>query len=839
MILSADSSFLDTGQTLRHFYRHYKSCFADFCAAIQGIPTTTERTRYAHLLVHRLLFLCFLQQAGWLDGNPHYLAHHFHRANGSSPHTPFYRSFLLPLWQQLYSPTMPFTLITSSTFGTLPRFKLALFAPDPLDHPSFPIHIPDTAFAALFTFFANYSWSLDYHSSVNTLLPDVLSYLLEQQVNQKETGAYYTQADVTNYITQNTIIPYLLQTIQAQIPTLLPQVQHLLHTHADRYIQPAQQCNYSLPQETCHDYKKRQGYYQHLREIISTTTITTIDDLITLHLDIRRVLHDALLTTNNPSLILTCYTQLEQLSILDPTCGCGAFLLAALDLLAPLYHTCLDRMAALQQQEQLSPTMHHTFQGILQYMSYTTHPRAAIISTIIKHNLYGVDIMHEAIDLCKQRLILRLLQTLPSTGKLMREISSMPAIFDLDAHLYIGNALVATPDVNKQQKGHSGDRQVFDWHVAFSTIMQRSGFDVIIGNPPYIERSKLANKTQFDTMTRWGNLYAAIIERSLALCRTDQSYLGLIVPLSLCSSERFKPLRQTLLAQTTSLWLANFEIFPCRIFEGAYQRLSLLLAHHGTYQASHLYVTHLQRWYAAERPHLFQLITYTPVHHTLTSSAFPKLAASMQEDILHKLATKAQGHTIAHLLATQPTSHSIYYQEATNNWIKAVCHIPFYRKNGQVSEPPHGRQLFLYDALTAHTLMAILNSNLFYLWFVTYSDGFHLSHSLVKEFPLTRELVSIAALQQLSYALEEDIKIHARLSTRNTRSIRQKTSNSIELEEYYMVYSKHLLDKIDTVLAHYYAFTEEELDFIIHYDIKYRMGKVYPHSDTFCAEADS
>jgi hypothetical protein len=47
----------------------------------------------------------------------------------------------------------------------------------------------------------------------------------------------------------------------------------------------------------------------------------------------------------------------------------------------------------------------------------------------------------------------------------------------------------------------------------------------------------------------------------------------------------------------------------------------------------------------------------------------------------------------------------------------------------------------------------------------------------------------------------------------------------IELEEYHMARSKPLLDEIDRVLAKYYGFTNQELDFIINYDIKYRMGK--------------
>ena len=123
--------------------------------------------------------------------------------------------------------------------------------------------------------------------------------------------------------------------------------------------------------------------------------------------------------------------------------------------------------------------------------------------------------------------------------------------------------------------------------------------------------------------------------------------------------------------------------------------------------------------------------------------------------------------------------------------------------------------------------MALMNSSLFYMWFATYSDGFHLSHSIVKDFPVDKSLYTLKELSTLSILLEKDISIHAKLSTRNTKSNeeKKKIGDKIELEEYRMSHSKPIIDEIDCVLAQHYGFTDEELDFIINYDIKYRMGK--------------
>ena len=75
------------------------------------------------------------------------------------------------------------------------------------------------------------------------------------------------------------------------------------------------------------------------------------------------------------------------------------------------------------------------------------------------------------------------------------------------------------------------------------------------------------------------------------------------------------------------------------------------------------------------------------------------------------------------------------------------------------------------------------------------------------------------SIVSLSKKLDSDIKSNAFITTRNTEN------DDIEIESFRMVKSKAIIDEIDKVLAQHYGFTDEELDFIINYDIKYRMGK--------------
>lgn len=678
-----------------------------------------------------------------------------------------------------------------------------------------------------------------YGMDEGALYPSTLAAIFEQRAHQKQMGAYYTKEDVAVYIASNTIIPYLFDAARERCQAAFSRgaaMWRLLQADPERYIPAAIRQPEYLPTETEREYAARRARHRQLRALLESGTIDSIQALVTLNLAIQQFACDVLASCADLALLLAFYTSMDHMTILDPTCGPGAFLFAALNLLVPLYAACLDRMQTLVNNRDAlithSPSTDHApdhadrerCRAILKRCELYGSRELYILRTIITNNLYGVDVMPEAIEVCRQRLLLALLAHVERAGA----IKPLPA---LTANIRAGNVLVgSTGNFSPGRVQGETYQRPFHWHAEFPDVMARGGFDVIIGNPPYIEYSKVRQQYRvsgYETGS-CGNLYAAVVERSLALCRSRHSYIGLIVPLSLCGSERFAPLRRAILDQTAARWLANFEIFPGRLFKGAFQRLSIFIARRDdTARCGSTYVTRIQRWYAAERPHLLDLISYTEVRHSIRSGVFPKLASPLQETILQKVLERAGGISIATALTDERTPHFIYYQEATNYWMKAVCHVPFYKKNGVTMEPPHGRFLFFNDALAARTIMAVMNSSLFYLWFVTYADGFHLSHALVKEFPTGSDLYDIEELPLLSRRLEEDIQQHARLSTRNTRpsAAGKKAGQLIELEEYRMGYSRPIIDEIDRALAEYYGFTADELDFIMNYEIKYRLGQ--------------
>jgi len=117
--------------------------------------------------------------------------------------------------------------------------------------------------------------------------------------------------------------------------------------------------------------------------------------------------------------------------------------------------------------------------------------------------------------------------------------------------------------------------------------------------------------------------------------------------------------------------------------------------------------------------------------------------------------------------------------------------------------------------------ITILNSSLYFWYYVMHSDArtnnpsdlkdFPIDFSNIKE-PVKRKLIELCDL------LMKDLKYNSIM-----KDARYRTGD-VSFMQFFPLKSKHIIDEIDKVLAKHYDFTEEELDFIINYDIKYRMG---------------
>jgi hypothetical protein len=211
--------------------------------------------------------------------------------------------------------------------------------------------------------------------------------------------------------------------------------------------QPADEL-WALPTETWRELVERRQRHEEIRAKMVNGEISTINDLITYNLDITQFATDAIIACEEPGLLRAFYDTIEQVTVLDPTCGSGAFLFAALNILKPLYQTCIERMPVLVAQAKAQKKDSNHIQAFKQTLERVDSHKSQdyfILKSIIVKNLYGVDIMEEAIEICKLRLFLKLVAQIDSP----RQLEPLP---DIDFNILTGNTLIGFTSLDEVRR---------------------------------------------------------------------------------------------------------------------------------------------------------------------------------------------------------------------------------------------------------------------------------------------------------------------------------------------------------------------------------------------------
>ena len=958
---------LDVEKVTKRFYDRFKTELEAFQKFIAGITSQGDREWYASLMLNRMMFVYFVQKQGFLDGDTDYLRNKLRlvqNSRGTGKFQQFYQDFLRRLFHEgLGQPESERDPEFAELLGRVPFLNGGLFDVHDLERDNPNISIPDASFERIFDFFEGYRWHLDERprEDDNEINPDVLGYIFEKYVNQKQMGAYYTKEDITGYITRNTVIPFLFDAAKKECPVAFVPgggVWRLLQDDPDRYIYPAvghgiawayspdadpvrleeapvlpesiavglddvsQRADwnkpapqeYGLPTETWREVMARRRRYQEVRDKLSAGEFSDVNELVTLNLDIEQFAQDVIVRSEGPELLRAFWHALRDVSVLDPTCGSGAFLFAVLNILEPLYTASLEGMRDFLEDLEVSNRPRHPqtmgdFREITDQADRHHSQRYFILKSIVLNNLYGVDIMEEAVEICKLRLFLKLVAQLESYD----QIEPLP---DIDFNIRPGNTLVGFTSLaeveramtlsarvepvrlpgqrrpvagqqfraldEEQQKDlerikeesesasrafnlfreqqttlggeiapeHKADlrsrldslrgeldlylateygvtektpkaydrwqasHQPFHWFVEFYGIMSKGGFDVVVGNPPFVEYKKVSDVYQVRNLEALscGNLYAFVTERSTALIKQSGRF-GFITPISLTAAQRMAVLQDHLFRNNAVLWLSNFALRPAALFPGVMQRNTICITQKG--EGGIAYTTDYVTWYSEERPALFNKLSYMEIQGLRQSYSLPKVNVQAGQTSLLKALSK-----------TSPwASHRqfkgndlIYYHNAGGYWIKTFTFRPYYRS---LTNPNKAHttisELRMPSAELATLYCALLNSNLFYFFWKSLTDARHIYPSDIAMFPVGLDDVALL-VKRLSPLVNN-------LMDQLQRSSERIIYGQAEVDQYYVSPCKPIIDEIDRVLAEHYGFNEEELDFIINYDIKYRMGR--------------
>lgn len=363
---------LDVERVTKKFYTEFSTLRVDFIDMIEGIEREADRFWYASVLLNRLMFIYFLQKRSFIQSNTRYLDHKLEESKKRGKDR-FFSEFLYALFFEGFAkPENQRSPEAKTLLGPIRYLNGGLFIPHKLEIEYQGIRIPDKAFENVLDLFGSYSWHLDDTPGA-----------ADNEINPDVLGyifeKYINQKAFGAYYTRTEITQYLCErTIHAVI--------------LDRI----------------HQNSTRK--FSDLNEV-----------LVKLDADLCRLL---------------LFTVLPKISILDPACGSGAFLVAAMKTLLDIYAAVYGKIRFLNDTNL---TAH------LKEID-RTHPSINyyVRKRIITDNLYGVDIMEEAAEIAKLRLFL----VLVSSAQKVEDLEPLP---NIDFNIMTGNSLMGLLTVDAKR----------------------------------------------------------------------------------------------------------------------------------------------------------------------------------------------------------------------------------------------------------------------------------------------------------------------------------------------------------------------------------------------------
>ena len=604
----------------------------------------------------------------------------------------------------------------------------------------------------------------------------------------------------------------------------------------------------------------------------------SIDDAITENLDMRELLADYLIQLSTANECDTAFGVLRSLTVCDPTVGSGAFLFAALEVLDPLYEAVLGRAAELHDNhsdnEPADCLVEARCHPSERYWMLKTLCLNNLYGVDLMDEAPEIAKLRLFLKLAAQIDDVKLVEPLPDldfnikTGNLLvgiadrqdaetrlsagqfdlgGEIEEIKAVAERVADAYDEFTEIQSGDLGKSD--HASAKQTltaqleaargladallhkkreeratfeswrkshrpFHWFVEFPSVWRNDGFDVVIGNPPYIRTKNVSGYVWkgFNTQ-KCPDLYAVCMERAASLVN-DTGRMSMIVMHSLCFGRNFLALRDHLSQRFRSLWVSSYARRPDSLFAGsAAVRNSIVCGSIAGEKA--MYTSRCRRWTPAMRPDMFAGVYFSLPPATLLRCGSNPVWPFVEDQVLaDALGFLASDKLMLSSAVDKMSGHSLGFKTT------ALYQLGIYAEepptiDPETREPASTRStrtgwLSFRSEVERNLALLMLAGRWGYLWWLTFSDEFDVTRSTLTAFPGDIEKLTKPAPGDME--LESLLDLSTTLQEEMPRHLAWTLKAGVKVGRYNMLKLRHITDKADWLLAKAWGLDKEAFD---------------------------
>ena len=318
-------------------------------------------------------------------------------------------------------------------------------------------------------------------------------------------------------------------------------------------------------------------------------------------------------------------------------------------------------------------------------------------------------------------------------------------------------------------------------------------YDIIVGNPPYVED----NKSGLNLKVRYGNIYANVLENSSNILNS-KGVMGFVIPISYVSTPRMMPIREKMSERFNKHFILSFADRPDSLFSAAHQKLCVCIFGKGEGNKV-LYTSSYAYWYKSEREELFnELSVAKNIYEEIRY--IPKLGSKESLSIYRKV---IDGNKFLFDIINEVTGESLYLNMRAAFWIKV---FDFPQSSSEYKQ-------YICNEDEVDYIYCLLNSSLFWWYWICVSDCWHITQKELCTFIIKDHKQYYNRLATLAKKLKlelEETKLY--VGTKQT-DYEYKHKDCIDT-----------IHEIDNVINSIYGLNDRESTYIKNFSLRYRLG---------------